>query len=106
MNDPMQLAADVQEKILDPTGRRHGLCAQKSIEHHALVAIAEPCIADALDQQRDRDDDEQRGEVPPEERRLEPCLCAVHRQPTLAGVYARPVIPLLHLPSSGGLAAR
>src|SRR5262249_31482817 len=59
LDGPAELVVDALEKAADLPGRRCGFGAQDAVEHRSPVAIAEPGVADAIDEQRNDDGDEQ-----------------------------------------------
>jgi len=69
LHGPAQLVADAFDEVLDLHGGQPGFRIQQVVQPGALVAIAEPRLAAARDQQRRDDGPEQDEEVSPEQRR-------------------------------------
>jgi hypothetical protein len=68
LHGPAELLADAVDEILDLHRREPGFGVQDVVQPRPLVAVAQPGLAGARDQQRHHDRGEQRGEVLPEQR--------------------------------------
>src|SRR5215471_11804239 len=86
LDNPAELILDAVEKALNSAGCRNSLDLQDDVERGALIAIAEPCVANAIGEQWDNDSNEQRKEIFLEQRSAQLNRCAVHRYRAKTGI--------------------